>query len=270
MKRYALLGYPLGHSLSPVLHKYLFEAEGLSSEEFEYKLCESEKTEDSIEKLFELDGFNITIPHKIDVIKHLDRLDSSAQKCGAVNCVHKNENGEHIGYNTDCYGFLRALENAGMSLSGKVLLLGLGGAGKMMLTEAIERNCDVTVMVRDKSKYDLAELSKNGSVKLVYENEISGEFNILLNSTPIGMFPKTENCPVSNEVISSCENIFDAVYNPIETVLMKEGRKLGKNVLGGMSMLAYQAVVSHEIWSGASYNAETIDEIILKLNEAIM
>ncbi len=270
MKRYALLGYPLGHSLSPVLHKYLFETEGLSSDEFEYKLCESEKISDSIEKLFELDGFNITIPHKIEVIKHLDRLDSSALKCGAVNCVHKTENGEHIGYNTDCYGFLRALENAGMKLCGKVLLLGLGGAGKMMLTEALERNCEVTVLVRDKSKYNLEELSKKGSVKLVYADEIDGEFNIMLNSTPIGMFPKIDGCPVSVDVIKNCENIFDAVYNPIETVLMKEGKKLGKNVLGGMSMLAYQAVVSHEIWSGASYKSEEIDDIITKLNEKIM
>ncbi len=269
MKKYALLGYPLGHSLSPVLHKYLFEAEGLSSDEFEYTLCESEKTSDSIEKLKNLDGFNITIPHKIDVIEHLDRLDSSAEKCGAVNCVFRTENGEHIGYNTDCYGFLRALETANMELCGNVLLLGLGGAGKMMLVEALERNCDVTVLVRDKSKYNLENLPKKGSVKLVYADEIDGNFNIMLNSTPIGMFPKIDGCPVSSEVIARCDNIFDAVYNPIETMLMKKARELGKNVLGGMSMLAYQAVVSHEIWSGASYKTEVIDEIISKLNEKI-
>lgn len=273
MKKYALIGHPLGHSMSPLIHYKLFGFSGCKECVYELTDIAPEELTDKLGYLKSLEGFNITIPHKTAVIPMLDELAESALRYNAVNCV-KNDRGRLIGYNTDCDGFLKSVEN--FPLDGEVLLLGCGGAGRMMGIEAARRGASLTVAVRPssvkKAQILMAEiLAKCGnlSVKIVDINDIEGKFDVLLNSTPVGMYPNVSDCPVSDKVIEGCEYFFDAIYNPTDTVLVSKAKALGKTAVGGAAMLVYQAVKAHEIWDGDLYAPEQIDSIISDTENAV-
>ena len=231
MKKYALIGHPLGHSMSPFIHKRLFEEAGRQAE---YTL-EDIPPESLKEKLPELlksvTGLNVTIPHKVPVIDYVDKLDESALRYNSVNCIC-GKDGVLTGYNTDCDGFLRSVpENA---LGGKVLLLGCGGVGRMMAIEAARHGADITMAIipeaqdmADCLKREIVEKYPRISVKIVMMNEISGKFDLLVNATPVGMYPKSDACPVSEEVIGNCGAVFDAIYNPTKTKLVTIQRSKG-------------------------------------------
>lgn len=270
MKKYALIGHPLGHSMSPFIHKRLFEEAGRQAE---YSL-EDISPEDLSEKLPELlknvTGLNVTIPHKVPVIEFADKLDESASRYNSVNCIC-SKNGVLTGYNTDCDGFLRSVPDN--TLCGKVLLLGCGGVGRMMAIEAARHGADITIAIipealdmADCLKKEIGEKYPQISVKIVLMNQISGKFDLLVNATPVGMYPKSDACPVSEEVIGNCGAVFDAIYNPTKTKLVTIAENKGIKAVGGMSMLVLQAVAAHEIWDGDSYTKEQIDKII---NEAV-
>lgn len=271
MEKYAILGYPLKHTMSPPIHKRLFELEGKAAE---YEICEipPEQLEEKAAYLNSLGGYNITIPFKVDIIKYIDELDESAKRYNSVNCV-VNRGGKTTGYNTDCYGFLRSLEAGGASLSGKVLQIGCGGVGRMMATEAALHGADLTVVVlpefvkgAEDTAADILKLVPNAKIKVITHDLTDGEFDLLINASPVGMFPKTDECPVTERVIKSCKSVFEVIYNPNVTKLMKIAGDNGIKAIGGMAMLVWQAAVAHEIWSGAKYR----DEDIEKLTEDMM
>lgn len=272
MKRYALIGHPLGHSMSPLIHYKLFGLSGC--DECVYELADISPNElpEKIDFLRSLDGFNITIPHKASIIPLIDSLDESAVLYNAVNCI-KNENGRLIGYNTDCDGFLRSAES--LPIDGEVLLLGCGGAGRMMAIEAARHGAALTIAIRPnsikKAQLLMAEIiSKCGSsVKIVNIADIDGHFDVLLNSTPVGMYPHINDCPVSDKVIENCSTLFDAIYNPTDTVLIQKAKAMGKTAVGGAAMLVYQAVKAHEIWDGDVYSSEQISAIISDTEAAV-
>lgn len=279
MEKYAILGYPLKHTMSPPIHKRLFELEGKNG--VEYEICETAPEELSAwaEYLNAMGGYNITIPFKVDIIKYLDGLDESAERYNSVNCV-VNRDGKNIGYNTDCYGFLRALEAEGVKLDGRVLQLGCGGVGRMMAIEAVRHGAELTVAVlpgfENTAEAAIDELRKHGAsdadiarFRIVHTDEIDGDFDLLINATPVGMFPKIEDCPVPEEVIGRCGCVFDVIYNPDKTRLMLLAEKNGIKAIGGMAMLVWQAVVAHEIWSGAKYNADDIAALIADMRAAL-
>lgn len=279
MEKYAILGYPLKHTMSPPIHKRLFELEGKSG--VEYEICEyaPETLAEKADYLNSLGGYNITIPFKVDIIKYIDELDVSAKRYDSVNCV-VNRDGKNIGYNTDCYGFLRALEAGGAKLGGRVLQIGCGGVGRMMAIEALLHGADLTVVVlkgfEDTAEAVVSELKKQGCgddvldrFKYIYADQIEGDFDLLVNATPVGMFPKVDNCPVSEEVISHCDCVFEVIYNPNKTKLMQIAESQGKKAIGGMAMLVWQAVVAHEIWSGAKYNDSDIETLINDMMKAL-
>lgn len=279
MEKYAILGYPLKHTMSPPIHKRLFELEGKS--DVEYEICEfaPENLAEKADYLNSLGGYNITIPFKVDIIKYIDELDISAKRYDSVNCV-VNREGKNIGYNTDCYGFLRALEAGGAKLGGRVLQIGCGGVGRMMAIEALLHGADLTVVVlkgfEDTAEAVASELKKQGCgddvlsrFKYIYADQIEGDFDLLVNATPVGMFPNVDNCPVSEEVISRCGSVFEVIYNPDKTKLMKIAESQGKKAIGGMAMLVWQAVVAHEIWSGAKYSDSDIEALICDMREAL-
>jgi shikimate dehydrogenase len=266
MDKYGLIGYPLGHSMSPLIHNKLFALSGI--EDFSYELIEiaPEKLAESGDMLRELRGFNITIPHKTAIIPMADKLGESAERYNSVNCI-SNDNGVMTGYNTDCDGFLRSAEL--LPLGGKVLLVGCGGVGRMIAIEAALHGAELTIAVLPdavkNAQLVMAEiLAKcgNASVKICLVNEIEGGFDLLVNATPVGMYPKVDTCPVSDEVIENSLSVFDVIYNPIETLLMRKARALGRTAVGGAAMLVYQAVKAHELWYGGEFDTEDISAII--------
>lgn len=275
MEKYAILGYPLKHTMSPPIHKRLFELEGKSAE---YEICEysPETLAEKAAYLNSLGGYNITIPFKVDIIKYLDGLDDSAKRYNSVNCVVRRD-GKNIGYNTDCYGFLRSLEAENISLSGRVLQIGCGGVGRMMAMEAALHGAELTIVALPefiKGAEDTAEeIRKHKSdavINVITHDKISGEFDLLINASPVGMFPKVEECPVTEEVIKNCKSVFEVIYNPDVTRLMKIAAENGIKAVGGMAMLVWQAVVAHEIWSGAKYRDEDIFKLINDMREMLV
>ena len=273
MKHYGLLGFPLKHTMSPPIHQRLFELEGVSDFDYTLKEYSPEDLGEKIGDVLALDGFNITIPHKVEIIKYIDELADSAKRYNSVNCVVKKD-GKYIGYNTDCDGFLRSLEAAGAGLDGTVLQCGCGGVGRMIAIEAVRHGARLTVSVPEGFEDTVEPVREyaraNGfsdDIKVVHPDEIEGGFDLLINASPVGMFPKIENCPVSEEIIKNCGFVFDVIYNPERTKLMQIAENHGIKTCGGMAMLVWQAVVAHEIWSGAKYNDSDIAKLISDMHK---
>ncbi|MBO5164847.1 MAG: shikimate dehydrogenase [Ruminococcus sp.] len=273
MDKYGLIGHPLGHSMSPLIHEKLFALSGITDYSYELIDIAPEELSAKNELLRELKGFNITIPHKTAIIPMTDKLGESALRYNSVNCV-SNDNGIMTGYNTDCDGFLRSAEL--LPLGGNVLLLGCGGVGRMIAIEAALHGAELTIAVIPQdiktAQLVMAEiLSKceDASVRICLVSEIEGQFDLMINATPVGMFPKTNACAVSDEVIESCLSFFDVIYNPSETLLMKKARALGRTAVGGAAMLVYQAVKAHELWYGGKFGLEDISDIIIDVENEV-
>lgn len=266
-RKYALLGETLKHTMSPPIHSRLFE---LKNRDFEYELVEvsAEELGDKAKYLNSLSGYNITIPHKIGIIEYIDKLDDTAKKYNSVNCVD-NKNGILTGYNTDVDGFLRSLSANGGKLDRKVLLLGAGGVGRMMAIETCCAGGELTMAVlpdfipqTEIVKEDMLKICPDAKVRIVTLDSIDGDYDVMINATPVGMYPKCDACVVSDEVISRTKFVFDAIYNPRETQLLKKAKAMGITAVGGMAMLVWQAVSAHEIWDGDSYTDEEVQQII--------
>ena len=263
-RNFAVIGHPIGHTMSPFIHKRLFE---LAHENGDYTVLDISPDElpVKIHTLNELAGYNITIPNKQAIIPYLDRLDRKAALCGSVNTVKNGEVRE--GFTTDPDGFLKALEYANIAFSENICIIGCGGAARTFLYEAALAGCHVTLAARDMNKANSLVQEAVGKIPLAdiktsLISELDGEFDLLANATPVGMYPNIDNMPVSEKALSRCKNVFDAVYNPLETVLIRKAKANGSNAVGGMSMLVWQAVVAHEIWDGSVYNIHDIDQLI--------
>lgn len=273
MKHYGLLGFPLKHTMSPPIHQRLFELEGVSDFDYTLKEYSPEELSEKISDVLALDGFNITIPHKVEIIRYIDELADSAKRYNSVNCVVKKDD-KYIGYNTDCDGFLRSIEAAGGKLDGTVLQCGCGGVGRMIAIECVRHGAKLTVSVPEGFEDTIEPVKEyaraNGfsdDIKVVHPNEIEGKFDTLINASPVGMFPKIENCPVTEDIIANCGFVFDVIYNPERTKLMQTAEKHGIKTCGGMAMLVWQAVVAHEIWSGANYSDSDIAKLISDMHK---
>lgn len=257
MEFYGLLGEKLGHSLSPQIHKRIFEYLGI---EGAYKLFPVSKDDickfgEAI-KLLGIKGVNVTIPYKQEIMSQLSYISEEAKKIGAVNTVLLKE-GELYGYNSDYFGFGKMLEINNIQTEGKTaVVLGFGGAAKASIAYLLDNNVDkLYVVSRDKSpKEGLDERA----ILIDYEDVKSIKGHILVNSTPVGMYPNVGKSPVSEEIIANFESLVDLIYNPKETEFLRIGNKLGKVTCGGLYMLVGQAIKSQEIWQD-----RTIDEGIL-------
>lgn len=267
-ENYTLIGYPLGHSMSPWIHERLFR---LSGRQAEYTLTEipPETLTEKISELKKLKGFNITIPYKTEIIPFLEKLDESAELYHSVNCV-ANGAAWSIGYNTDCAGFVRSAP----PLNGKVLLIGCGGVGRMMAIEAVIRGADLTISEPNQEKaaallQEIKILKPDAKVRLADASHLEEVFDLIMNASPVGMFPNIQNCPVKDALIQKCSAVFDVIYNPTETLLMKKAKSFGKTAVGGSAMLVWQAVRAHEIWYNSRFQKQDIENLISEMNQEI-
>ncbi|WP_295070550.1 shikimate dehydrogenase [Ruminococcus sp.] len=273
MNKFALIGHPLGHSMSPLIHEKLFALSGLDDTSYELIDIAPEDMAKSRGLLESLRGLNVTIPHKQAVIPLLNELAESALRYNSVNCI-SNKDGKLTGYNTDCDGFLRSAEK--LPIGGNVAILGCGGVGRMIAIEVARHGGNITLAVIPQdfknAQLLMAEIMSKcsgASIKIVEISALEGNFDLLINATPVGMYPKVDACAVSDKVIENSGSVFDVIYNPIETLLMKKARALGKTAVGGASMLVYQAVKAHEIWYGGKFAAEDIAKIITDVENAV-
>ncbi len=247
MEVYGLLGEKLSHSMSPAIYKILFEKYKLKGTYSLYEINKNnfENAVNSV-KTLGIKGVNVTIPYKEDVLKQLDEIDLSVNKIEACNCV-KITDGKAKGYNTDYYGVLAALNFHNVEISGKdCVVLGSGGASKSVVALLKDLNAkSIKVVQRQKKGTDEGIVTYIDYSELVYQRELF----LVVNTTPIGMYPNVSESPITKEVLKNFEVCFDAVYNPIETKLLKEAKELGVLTIDGLYMLVGQAINAFEIFS---------------------
>lgn len=235
---------------------------------FRVKPVDLEKAIDAIRAL-NIRGLNITIPHKVNVMRYLDELEPLAEKIGAVNTV-VNNNGKLKGYNTDAAGFIQALTAAGVQpLKRKVALLGAGGAARAIAFVLAENGAELSILNR-KQELDWAEKLAAG-VNKAYHNsframemneknikKVLGKADILVNATSVGMLPNVDETPVSADLLRPALLVYDVVYNPIETKLLKEAKLAGAGTIGGLDMLVGQGAIAFELWMGEKAPVEVM------------
>ncbi len=268
-----VIGDPIEHTLSPVIHNAAFVELGLDYVFLAFKV-KAKGVADAINgaKALNIRGLNVTMPHKSKVIAHLDRIDLSAQIIKSVNTILNKEN-MLFGFNTDGVGAMKALKENGVELKGrKVLLLGAGGAARAIAYSVAKEADELAVLNRTvKQAQELAKLLENTfNKKIAYgsleqrdvQNQLQ-DSDILINATSIGMKPKSDVSPVAPKLIRSNLAVMDIVYNPLETKLTKDARAAGAKVVSGVEMLIYQGVASFEIWTGRSAPVEVMRKAAL-------
>lgn len=277
LRHFAVIGHPIGHTMSPFIHERLFALAQKEPSEYLALDIPPQDLESAMETLRGLEGFNVTIPHKEAILPLLDQLSPQARAFGSVNTVCTRE-GVSTGSTTDGIGCLKALEAAGVTPEGPCLLLGSGGAARAIafaLTESVPAP-QLTFAVREGSvekaralcaslSQYAASLGKTGAYTVCTYGQLetgTARFRLLLNCTSVGMYPNIQACPVSEKVVGRCEAVFDAVYNPHETRLLQTAQKLHLPAIHGMAMLVWQAVAAHQIWDGSEYRPEDIQQLI--------
>lgn len=255
--RFAVLGESLGHTWSPQIHNSLFSAAKLDAIYLPITVPKPQlgSAADVLRSCFA--GFNVTIPYKERIIPYLDEVDDAVRACGAVNTV-ENRGGRLIGHITDGLGMLRAIEECGVATKQvRALILGGGGAARVAAYEFLVRGGYVTIAVRNMDKgrqlaLELADTQPDGMARISVcpLDRIEGAHDILINCTPVGMYPHMGACPVSEDVIARCGAVFDAVYNPRMTQLLTIARDKHIPIVEGLGMLFYQAVEAERFWFG--------------------
>ncbi len=261
-KSFAVIGDPINHSLSPNIHSAAFRELNLDSSYIGYRIPKGE-LESGVEglKKIKISGFNVTIPHKVEMMKYLDKMDESCSIIGAVNTVVNNE-GVLKGYNTDMDGFLEPLKKRNISIQDKkILLIGAGGAARAIIAGMSKEKAE-RVDIANRTTKNAEKLSEFATrielptnVKKIEEIKNLQNYDIIINSTSLGL--KNESSPISFEQINQDSVIYDIVYSPMNTDFIKKAKDKKLEVIYGYEMLLGQATRAFEIWHGmkAPYNA---------------
>ena len=262
-KIFAVIGDPIDHSLSPNIHSAAFRELNLDCSYIAYRIPKGE-LEEGIEglKKIKVDGFNVTIPHKVEMMKYLEKIDESCSVIGAVNTV-TNKDGILKGYNTDMDGFLDPFKKKNLNITdAKVLLLGAGGAARAIVAGfAKEKAKSVTIANRTlENANNLSEFAKKiglsaNAIKIEDVNDSAKDYDIIVNATSLGL--KNEPSPIPLEDINEKTIVYDIVYMPMNTDFIKKAKEKNAVVIFGYEMLLGQAVRAFEIWHGmeAPYSA---------------
>lgn len=246
MDIYGLIGYPLGHSFSAGYFNEKFEAEGIDAQYVNFEIPSIKEFREVVENNENLMGLNVTIPYKEQVIPYLDDLDkSTAKRIGAVNVIKIIRGGKKtkfIGFNSDIVGFTQSIEPYITDHHQQALILGTGGASKAICCGLQDLGIKSLFVSR----------SKKNANTITYQDltpEIMESHHVIVNCTPLGMYPKINECPdIPYELLTPNHLLYDLLYNPDETLFMKKGKKQGAMVKNGLEMLLLQAFEAWNIW----------------------
>src|SRR3989339_1152955 len=271
---YGLIGNPVSHSISPIIHNTLFKEMNFNSVYVPFKV---DNIGEFIKEFRGLDvkGYSVTIPHKESVVKYLDAVDPIAKKIGAVNTI-VNRGGQLVGFNTDCEAAIKVLEGVkqvcskgersfvltkDVHLKGKkVTLIGAGGVARAIAFGLKERQAQITIINRN---YERAQsLARDvGCLCKKFDDLQALDTDILINATPVGMFPKINETPIDKNKLKSNMIVFDTIYNPIETKLLHDAKTQGCKTINGLSMFIHQAAAQFKLWTGQMPSVEIIEKI---------
>ena len=258
-KKVGIIGWPVGHSLSPAMHNAAFAAGGL---DYVYVplAVEPGRLKEAVAGLKALGfvGANVTIPHKVEIMQYLDEIDHTAQSVGAVNTIVVKD-GKCIGYNTDAQGFIRALEQKDITIKGKqAVLLGAGGAARAVVAGLLDAGIEKIILgARNRLKAEVFAKDFAGGLIAVYdwEDQVFQEnmavCDILINCTPLGMVPKLEEMPpVEWNKLKKTATVCDLIYNPPLTKFLDTAKQAGHLTMNGEGMLIGQGAVAFHLWTG--------------------
>ena len=246
MKKYGLIGYPLGHSFSKNFFNEKFHSEDIDAEYVNFEIPSIDEILKVVVSNPNLAGLNVTIPYKEQVMEYLDEIDEEAKSIGAVNVVkveHNKGKIKLVGYNSDVIGFTQSIEPLLESHHKKALILGTGGASKAVHYALNKLGLQTLFVSR----------SPRDGQTITYEDltpEIMDEYKVIVNCTPVGMYPKADECPnIPYECLTPAHLLYDLLYNPNTTLFMKKGSDNGAVVKNGIEMLLLQAFGSWDIWN---------------------
>ena len=247
MDKYGLIGFPLGHSFSISYFNEKFKSENIDAEYVNFEIPTIETLPEILASNSELKGLNVTITYKEKVISYLDDMSEEAREIGAVNVIrvtHKGGKTYLKGFNSDVIGFTRSIEPMLECIHKKALILGTGGASK-----AIDfglRSLGLKTLFVSRSN------EKKGAISYdAVTPDIIREYNVIVNCTPLGMYPNVNSCPkIPYEAMDSNTILYDLIYNPDETLFMRKGAEHGATTKNGVEMLLLQAFASWEFWNG--------------------
>ena len=246
MDKYGLIGYPLGHSFSKNYFNEKFENENIDAQYINFEIPNIENLVEVLDLNPELKGLNVTIPYKEKVISYLDYISPEARAIGAVNVIRVSHKGKETilrGYNSDVIGFTKSIEPLLERFHKKALILGTGGASKAINYGLKSLGLETVFVSRFK---------RPGTIR--YEDvtpDVVKEYNVIVNCTPVGMYPNVEQCPkLPYEAMDQHTLLYDLIYNPDETLFMHNGSEHGATVKNGLEMLLLQAFASWEFWNG--------------------
>ena len=270
-----VIGHPIEHSMSPAMHNaalkelaldYIYLAFDVPPRDLETTVLEFKKRG--------FRGINVTIPHKETIMKYLDQIDPLAKKIGAVNTI-KNQEGNLIGKNTDAFGAKRALINAGFEIKEKkVLILGAGGAARAVSFALSDESDKIFICdIIEKRAIALAnELKDKMKIKAVGKNfkyealkSLIFDVDILINATPVGMYPDVNKTPISKDLLAEHLFVYDVIYNPLNTQLLKDASKIGCKTLNGIEMFINQGALAFEWWTDTKPNTNVMKKTIIEV-----
>jgi len=259
---YGLIGNPVSHSLSPVMHNTAFRHIGYNGTYLAFPITDLEQETINGMKALGVRGLSVTIPHKVTIMDLLDEIDETAQNIGAVNTV-VNNNGKLSGSNTDCIGAVKALQEKTRIQGKEVVMIGAGGAaravgygilsegGKLKIANILQDEGENLARDLGVPYYPLSDFNKL-------------DYQILVNTTPVGMTPDTDAMPVPPEDLKKNAVVMDIIYNPLKTKLLKEAEKIGCPTVDGVSMFVFQGVAQFELWTGKKAPVELMRQTVLQ------
>ena len=275
-EKLGVIGYPLKHSLSPLIHNNAIEKLGLN---YQYQPIEIKpgKFDTSISglKIMKIKGFNVTIPYKEQILSYLDETSKEVNVIGAANTI-VNIDGKYKGYNTDVIGIKVSLEDFANELKdSKVIVLGAGGAARAVVYSLIEHFAVSEIHLYNRTKEKAEKIKKQFSAKLNFEGiacykfdeahiiENSQQTSLIINTTPIGMHPDVRNSPVNNDGLFRKDKLyFDLIYNPLKTEFLKKAERKGGTAINGLKMFVGQAAEAFKLWTGKEFPIEESEELI--------
>ena len=265
---YGVIGSPIAHSMSPLIHNDAFHQKGTDAHYQAFHVEPNElKAAVAGMRALGVNGFNVTIPHKEAIIPLLDSVEDAALKIGAVNTV-LNRDGKLIGYNTDGRGFVEALKEVTELKDKQILIIGAGGAARAIFyTLAQEEGVRLDICNRTVSKSVelIEEFSLQGISRSITTEQAAEEiqrYDVVVQTTSVGMFPKINDTPLPFHSIKQHAVFSDIIYNPLETKLLQEAKALGAVTQNGIHMFAYQAALAFKIWTGELPDTDRMKKLV--------
>jgi len=258
---FGVIGNPVAHSLSPVMHNRAFAAIGTNAVYLAFRVTDPGSAIKGI-RAMNFKGVSVTLPHKVAVMEYLDEIEATAARIGAVNTI-VNKQGRLIGYNTDCPGAIEALRTR-TTIQGKaVALIGAGGAARAVGFGLVAAGGRVTVLNRSRTNGQrLAEDLQAEFSPL--DDWQPNRYEILINTTPVGMHPDTEATPIPKEHLSKDLVVMDIIYNPIKTRLLEAAEAKQCRTINGVAMFVFQGAQQFELWTGQKAPVEVMHQAVLE------